>query len=220
MTPRAAACSCGQLHLEASGEPVRISVCHCLACQRRAGSAFAVQARFPSEAVHVEGRFSDYVRISDEGDHQRTFHFCPDCGSTVFYTTSDAPDLIAVAVGAFADPSFPPPTVSVYDSRRHPWVALADTIQPDLWESLRPFYELGAYEEAADRGRELIETHPENAELLYNVACCESLTGRAADAIGHLRRAIDRSNELRALAADDSDFDPIRDAAVDLFEPR
>jgi tetratricopeptide (TPR) repeat protein len=170
--------------------------------------------------VHVEGRFSDYVRISDEGDHERTFHFCPDCGSTVFYTTSDAPDLIAVAVGAFADPSFPPPTVSVYDSRRHPWVALADTIQPDLWESLRPFYELGAYEEAADRGRELIETHPENAELLYNVACCESLTGRAADAIGHLRRAIDRSNELRALAADDSDFDPIRDAAVDLFEPR
>jgi hypothetical protein len=31
---------------------------------------------------------------------------------------------VSVAVGAFGDPSFPPPRVSVYDSRRHAWVAL------------------------------------------------------------------------------------------------
>jgi hypothetical protein len=43
------------------------------------------------------------------------------------------------------------------------------------------------------------------------VACCESLAGRTADAIQHLRRAIDMWEGCRELADEDSDFDPIRD---------
>ena len=105
MATREAACSCGQLRLTAEGEPVRISICHCLACQRRSGSVFGAQARFPADRVHVEGRYVECVRISDEGE-ARTFRFCPDCGATLFYTTADAPELIAVLIGAFADPSF------------------------------------------------------------------------------------------------------------------
>ena len=121
MTTREAACSCGQLQLTAGGDPIRISMCHCLACQRRTGSAFGIQARFPSSRVRIEGRYSDYVRTSDEGE-ERTFHFCPDCGATVFYVLSTDPDVVAVPIGAFAEPAFPPPTVSVYESRRHPWL--------------------------------------------------------------------------------------------------
>ena len=69
----------------------------------------------------------------------------------------------------------------------------------------------GQYAEAADRGRELVEAHPQYAGLLYNLACCESLAGRTADALDHLGRSIDRSERFRAYAKDDSDFDPIRD---------
>ena len=211
MTTREAACSCGQLRVEATGEPVRVSMCHCLACQRRSGSAFAIQARFPADRVQIAGRYNDHVRVSDDGD-ERTFHFCPDCGSTVFYTAGEMSDLIAIAVGAFADPSFPPPVVSVYESRRHPWVVVPETIESDAaWESLRPLYEAGEYAEVADRARELIEAHPDYSELLYNVACCESRAGRTAHAIDHLRRAIARQALLRTFAAGDSDFDPIRD---------
>ena len=76
---------------------------------------------------------------------------------------------------------------------------------------LHPLYESGQYAEAADRGRELIEAHPEYAGPLYNLACCESLAGRTDDAIEHLRLAIDRKESFRSLAAEDSDFDPIRD---------
>jgi hypothetical protein len=118
---RRASCSCGQLHLEAEGEPVRISMCHCLACQKRTGSAFGMQARFPKQRVRIQGRSKEYVRTSDEGE-QRAFNFCPECGSTVYYQTD--PDLIAVPIGAFADPTFPPPRVSVWETRRHPWVAV------------------------------------------------------------------------------------------------
>jgi hypothetical protein len=208
---RGAACSCGQLRLEAAGDPVRISMCHCLACQRRTGSAFAMQARFTADRVQVAGRYSDYVRVSDEGD-RRTFHFCPDCGATVFFTTEDAPDLIAVPVGVFADPSFPPPTVSVYESRRHPWITVPAAIETDAaWESLRPLYEQGRYAEVADRARELIDANPHFTELLYNVVCCESVAGRTADALEHLGRAVDGREQFRTLAAGDSDFDPIRD---------
>jgi hypothetical protein len=74
--------------------------------------------------VRVTGRHSDFVRTSDKGDRDITFHFCPDCGATVFYRGSDAPEVIAVPVGAFADPSFPAPTVSVFETRRHPWLAV------------------------------------------------------------------------------------------------
>jgi hypothetical protein len=123
MTARYAACSCEQLQLTAEGDPVRISVCHCLACQRRTGSAFGVQARFPAEQVRIEGSSSEYVRISDHGE-ARVFGFCSGCGATVFFTTESAPELIAVPVGAFADPGFPAPRVSVREERRHSWLDL------------------------------------------------------------------------------------------------
>ena len=80
----------------------------------------------------------------------------------------------------------------------------------ELWAPLRPLYEAGEYAEASERGRELIDTHPESAAVIYNVACCESLAGRTADALEHLRLAIARSERLRPLAAEDSDLDPIR----------
>jgi hypothetical protein len=81
----------------------------------------------------------------------------------------------------------------------------------EIWAPLTPLYQAGEYADAADRGRELVAAHPQYAGLLYNLACCESLAGRTADAIDHLRLAIDRSEQSRLWAKDDSDFDPIRD---------
>jgi hypothetical protein len=215
MPTREAACHCGQLRLEVAGDPFVVSICHCLDCQRRSGSAFAMQAAFRPDQVQVVGRYSGYARISDESDRkEHVFHFCPDCGSTVFYTEPTEPDLVVVSVGSFADPSFPPPTESGYELRRHPWVRLPDTIERRgsvVWDQLHPLYEAGDYAEAADRAGELLETFPEDGRLLYNVACCESLAGRPADAIEHLGRAIDLSDQVRVMANDDSDFDPIRD---------
>jgi tetratricopeptide (TPR) repeat protein len=81
----------------------------------------------------------------------------------------------------------------------------------ELWAPLNPLYRAGEFAEAAERGRELVAAHPHYAGLLYNLACCESLAGRTADAVDHLGRAIDRSERFRAYAREDSDFDPIRD---------
>ena len=125
---RTASCSCGQLIATVVGDPVRISVCHCLACQRRTGSVFGAQARFPASSVAVKGQSCEYVRIGDSGG-QLHFHFCPTCGSTVFYTLASAPELIAIPIGAFADPAFPDPGHSVYEQRMHSWVAVPRDIE-------------------------------------------------------------------------------------------
>lgn len=100
---------------------MRVSICHCLACQRRTGSVFGQQARFPRENVTIAGQSTRYVRVGDEGT-RATFHFCPHCGATVYYEAEGQQDWLAIPVGAFADPGFPAPTVSVYEERMHGWV--------------------------------------------------------------------------------------------------
>jgi tetratricopeptide (TPR) repeat protein len=106
---------------------------------------------------------------------------------------AEEPETTVVAFGGTPGEAFEP----------HGW---------DLWAPLRHLYEAGEYAELADRLRDVVEEHPEYADLFYNLACCESLAGRKEDAIEHLRRSIELSPERsRALAKDDSDLDAIRD---------
>ena len=128
MTKRIASCSCGQLTATTSTDPIRVSVCHCLACQRRTGSAFGAQARFSKEATVVEGKSLEYVRVGDEGG-RATFYFCPCCGATVHYALEGLDDILSIPVGAFADPAFHAPTISIYEERMHEWVQILGNIE-------------------------------------------------------------------------------------------
>lgn len=134
MTTRQASCSCGELHITCEGEPVRISICHCLSCQRRTGSVFGAQARFHRDQLtEIHGRAVQFTRSADSGNSV-TFNFCPVCGSTVYWQLSGFPDLVAVAIGAFADPGFPEPRHSVYEERRHSWVFSAGNLPMEHME--------------------------------------------------------------------------------------
>jgi tetratricopeptide (TPR) repeat protein len=105
---------------------------------------------------------------------------------------AEEPDTTIVALGGTPGKAYEP----------HGW---------ELWAPLRPLYEAGEYAAVADRLRELAEANPQYADLMYNLACCESLAGRTNDALEHLGRSIEMSERSRAYAEDDSDFDPIRD---------
>lgn len=128
---RTASCNCGQLSATCVGpDPERISLCPCKLCQRQSGSAFAIQARFPKEQVAIEGeatswRFPidgaepvDFRHCAEAGAE---FFFCPVCGSTVYYTSDVDDARIGIKIGAFADPTFPPPKITGYIEYRHPW---------------------------------------------------------------------------------------------------
>ena len=124
---RRATCACGALALDCEGEPVRLSMCHCLACRQRTGSIFGVQARYARDKVEITGMAHEHLRVGDSGG-RLTFHFCPTCGSTVYYRFEHHGAFIGVPVGAFADPAFPPPSVSVYEARRSPWADMPNLV--------------------------------------------------------------------------------------------
>lgn len=127
MTTRTATCRCGQLKAMCRGEPVRVSVCHCLACQQRSGSAFAAQARWPSDAVEMTGEANVWERSADSG-HRVTYRFCPACGSTLAYEIENWPGITAIPLGAFAGADKPAPAFSVYEDRKHDWVEITGDV--------------------------------------------------------------------------------------------
>ena len=120
---REAHCACGALSATASGEPARLSVCHCLDCKRRTGSAFSWNATYAAGQVAIDGAHTSYKRGSDDGFWVR-HSFCPTCGVMVFYEIERRPNMISIPAGAFADPDFPAPTIEVYEERACPWLPL------------------------------------------------------------------------------------------------
>ena len=130
MATRKSSCNCGQLSLTYEGpEPDRISVCQCYECQRRTGSVLSVQARLPRAQVTTEGESKTFtVPADDTGELASrcdsmggTYHFCPECGSTVYWEISAAPDIVGVAVGGFTDPTFPPPVIAGFEAYGAAW---------------------------------------------------------------------------------------------------
>jgi hypothetical protein len=125
---RVAQCHCGQLRVTVTGEPNRVYLCHCIACQRRTGSPFHHGARWRKEEVQVQGEHRIYARTADSGFENR-FHFCPNCGSNVFWEGYRAPDFCGVTVGAFGDPHFPAPTISIFEESLHDWLGFTSVIE-------------------------------------------------------------------------------------------
>ena len=138
MSTRKSSCNCGKLSVTYEGpDPERISLCQCYECQKRTGTVMSAQARLPRENVTVEGQSSTWTfpesgkppaefRSCDSGG--ATYHFCPECGSTVYWDISAAPDVVGVGVGGFTDPTFPPPMISGFEAYGAKWAMNASAV--------------------------------------------------------------------------------------------
>ncbi|OWV82316.1 aldehyde-activating protein [Rhizobium sp. R634] len=122
---RFAQCHCGSLRAKTASEPLMVSLCHCRDCQRRTGAVAGSGAIFEKAEVTIEGERKLFERDGADGRKVR-FHFCPTCGTSLYWEGDFNLDLCVVAVGAFADPAFPAPLVSVYEQFRHDWFQLPD----------------------------------------------------------------------------------------------
>lgn len=118
---KVAQCLCGQFRAIVTAEPKSVAICHCMACKRRTGSAFAYNAFYQIADVRLEGTFKVHVREGQEGRKGHR-HFCAECGTTVYSKGEKFPGICTVPVGAFADPTFPAPLVSVFEESKHAWV--------------------------------------------------------------------------------------------------
>ena len=126
-----ASCRCGKLTVTYQGpDPERITLCHCNSCQLRTGTMFSVQGRFPRENVKIEGKSTKWTFPSDSKKQVcdsvgATYHFCPVCGTTVYWDIAAAPDIIGIAIGTLTDPTFPAPVISGFEAYGHPWAMKA-----------------------------------------------------------------------------------------------
>lgn len=97
-------CQCGAVRFRVQGKLKDASICHCRMCQKAFGAYYAplVSTR-GAELAWTRGepkrfRSSNYVSRG----------FCAACGTPLTY---EAPDGVAIAAGAFDDPSQLPPTI-------------------------------------------------------------------------------------------------------------
>jgi hypothetical protein len=104
MTIHTGGCQCGAVRFRVEGTLKDSSICHCRMCQKAFGAYYA-------PLVSVRGASLLWTR----GERKRfqssdvvARGFCGDCGTPLTY---EAPDGIAIAAGAFDDPSLFPPTI-------------------------------------------------------------------------------------------------------------
>jgi hypothetical protein len=102
-------CLCGKVRFEATGQPYRVGVCHCMDCRKIHGSLFHASAIFPAESVVIQGETRSYAGR----------HFCPVCGSTVFGRSDDE---IELNLGSMDSPSQFSPTYELWTVRRESWL--------------------------------------------------------------------------------------------------
>jgi hypothetical protein len=139
---RTARCACGDLTVALEGEPYFVAICNCTECQRRTGSVFGVSSYFRGlQIVAVNGEHRTFVRSSDSGSLGE-FHFCPRCGTTVFWSGVNEPasEGLGIAVGCLTDPDFPKPTLIAWCASRYEWAVfppgiVAHETQPDDLEA-------------------------------------------------------------------------------------
>ena len=102
-------CLCGAIRIEASGQPYRVGLCHCMDCRKHHGALFHASAIFPEDAVTIIGETHAY----------QGRHFCPTCGSSVF---SRSDNEFEFNLGTLDQPDQLKPTYELWTCRRESWL--------------------------------------------------------------------------------------------------
>jgi hypothetical protein len=135
---RIAQCHCMQVTITCEGEPDPVVMCSCRPCQRRTGALFQIGAWFPAEAVRIEGETKAFTHTFGDSGREATLNFCPNCGTSIWW--EGFPGKIGVAGGCFADHDLPPPTISIYEQTKHPWISVPEGVK--RYEKMPPIERL------------------------------------------------------------------------------
>lgn len=126
MAEHKASCQCGALKVIAQDGPDFVVACNCIACQKRTGSPFGAAGYFQKNLITVEGKTKTWSRVAESG-RGLVNHFCPTCGSNLFWTLEMRPDHLGVAIGAFDSP-IKEPARAIWMDHKHDWVSF-----PENW---------------------------------------------------------------------------------------
>ena len=128
-----ARCHCGAVALSCDSELNPVIICHCKLCRRRTGSLFQVAAWFDLKSVLITGATEEFTRTNGDAGLPFTFNFCPACGTTMWWLTSNSKGSlsgkIAIAGGCFEQADTLKPTISIYEKHRESWLSLPEGVE-------------------------------------------------------------------------------------------
>ncbi|MCM5680166.1 GFA family protein [Schlegelella sp. S2-27] len=116
-------CACGAIRYEISVEPLMQNDCQCRDCQHKSGTGHGSYLSFPRSGVKHSGPVTRWDVVADSGN-VKTRAFCPTCGSPVYMTFSDMPDVFTVHAASLDDPGRYQPQLVTYTVRGHAWDVL------------------------------------------------------------------------------------------------
>jgi hypothetical protein len=100
-------CLCDDLRYETTGQPTRVTMCHCNFCQRATGGAFLVEPIFDAHSFRIKkGEPKVYTHRSTGSGLNVYIHFCDNCGTKLFLTFERFVDVVGVYGGTFDDPNW------------------------------------------------------------------------------------------------------------------
>ena len=125
--PYTGGCACGAVRYEITGEPIVMVDCQCRQCQSESGTGHASHVTFKAAEVKLSGEASHWDMVGDGGARKRRA-FCPTCGSPVYMTFPDVPDIFIVKPASLDDPGSYRPAFVTWTAAGQPW----DCLDPAL----------------------------------------------------------------------------------------
>lgn len=113
-------CACGAIRYEISGEPAVMVDCQCRQCQRSSGTGHQSHLTFIAAEVKVDGNASVYQTVG-EGGTVKQRGFCSTCGSAVFMTFPEMPEVYIVTPASLDDPSRYQPQLVSWTATGYSW---------------------------------------------------------------------------------------------------
>ena len=120
-------CLCGKVRYRITAAPVVMRLCWCRVCQYLASGNATVNVVFPSNAITIEGRLTDYQSTADSGNRMHR-KFCPDCGTHLFSEAESRPHLIIVRNGTLDDTSLLKPAGTIWTDSAPEWAWIDETL--------------------------------------------------------------------------------------------
>lgn len=121
-------CACGAVRYETTSKPIFENHCQCRDCQKQSGTGHASYLTFASRTDMIMTGETSSWRVPSDSGNEKTYAFCPTCGTPVYLSSVAMPDFIAVSATSLDDPSQFNPQVVTYVASGHQW----DTLDPSL----------------------------------------------------------------------------------------
>ncbi len=115
-------CHCGAIRYEANGEAKTHALCHCVDCRRHSGAPMVGWTMYSQSAVKVTKGTPKVYKSSQDGRR----HFCPDCGTGLFYVNDVMlPGIIDIQSATYDDPNAVPARAHIQIADRIGWMERA-----------------------------------------------------------------------------------------------